>query len=127
MVGGLEGLVRGPDVEGLASPVDREVDLADLLERLRSVLEPGGDLAVPGVRADDRLDVVIEHCEAALDAVHPPFVAVGHRPSLGARRLGTQGVADLVGPGAVKGDALGAQGRSAGDRVELEVVDGTVE
>lgn len=51
------------EVGRLLGPVDGEVDLADLLECFGGVLEPGGDLPVAGVGADDRVDVVVEHRE----------------------------------------------------------------
>lgn len=52
------------EVRGLFRPVDGQVDLADLFERLGGVLQPGGDLSILRVGADDRLDVVVEHGEA---------------------------------------------------------------
>lgn len=63
VVGRLEGLVTAVEVGGLLGPVDRQVDPADLLERHSSVLQPGRDLPVPGVGADDRVDVVVEHSQ----------------------------------------------------------------
>ncbi len=55
--------MSSPEVRGLFRPVDGEVDLTDLLERLGGVLQPGRDLPVLGVGAEDRLDVPVEDCE----------------------------------------------------------------
>jgi hypothetical protein len=52
------------EVSGLLRPVDGQVDLADLLEGLGGVLQPGCDSPVLGVGADDRVDVVIEDGES---------------------------------------------------------------
>ena len=48
------------EVGGLLGQVDGQVDLADLLERLRGVLQPCGDLSVLGMASDDRVDVVVK-------------------------------------------------------------------
>ena len=65
------------DVDALADPVDRERHLADLLEGLGGVLEPGRDLLVFRVCPDDRFDVMVEHSQPAVVPLqHPPFVPV---------------------------------------------------
>lgn len=60
---GFERLVASPEVGGLLGPFDGEVDLADFRQRLGRVLQPGGNLPILGVRADDRVDVMVEHRE----------------------------------------------------------------
>jgi len=64
VVGRLQRLVSTVEVGGLAGPVDGEVYLADLLKRLGGVLQPGCDLPVARMGADDRVDVVVEDGEA---------------------------------------------------------------
>lgn len=112
------------EVDGLLRPIDRQVDLADLLERFRGVLQPGGDLPVLGVRADDRVDVVIQDCEPLRVPVEgepfarvtggPPIVRGGAQPKSGL---------DLYQPLPVCRHPYVAERRRIRDRVELEVVD----
>lgn len=65
------------EVGRLPGPVDRQVDLADLLERLGGVLQPGRNLPVPGVGADDRVDVVIEYRKSlGVPVEYEPLVRV---------------------------------------------------
>lgn len=83
VVGGLERLVPVVEVGGLFGPVDRQVDLADLLERLCGVLEPRRDLPVHGVGADDGVDVVVQDGEALRIPVEgEPLVGMTRGPAL---------------------------------------------
>ena len=112
----------------LSSPVDCQVDLADLLERPGRVLQPRRHLAVAGMGADDRVDVAVEDGEASVVPLeHPALVSIGHRPAIRLCRLRCQRRADGVQAGPVRLHAGIAESRGVGDRIELEVVDVTVE
>ena len=116
------------EVDGLLGPVDREVDLADLFQRLGSVLEPGGDPTVAGMSPNDRIDVAIEDSEPLLvPPQHEPGVRVGGCPPFHARRQRNQLRRLLLEPFPIARQALYAEGRRVGDRIELEVVDDAVE
>jgi hypothetical protein len=56
----LERLMSAAEVRRLLGPVDREIDLADLVECLCGVLQPGRDLPVLGMGPDDRVDVMVK-------------------------------------------------------------------
>lgn len=128
VVGGLQGLMVGVVVGCLSSPVDRQVDLADLLERLGRVLQPRRHLAVAGMGADDRVDVAVEDGEASVVPLqHPPLVPIGQRPAIRPHRHRCQRGADGVQASPVRLHAGVAKSGGVGDRIELEVVDVTVE
>lgn len=78
-----------PELGGLAGPVDGEVGLPDLVEGFGGVPEPGSDLAVAGVGADDGVDVAVEHGES-------PIVPLETQRS---RRSGTDQRSDSGGAG----------------------------
>ena len=128
VIGGVECLVSSVVIYGLFGPVDREVDLADLVERFRGVFEPGCDFAVAGVGADDRVDVTVEHCEAPVIPVeHEPFVTIRHLPRLDSCRDRCEAGADRFEPLPIRVQSGVAERWRVGDGVELEVVDLTIE
>ena len=98
------------EVGSPTGPVDGQVGLADLGHGLGGVLQPGRDLHVAGVGADNRLDVTVEHRQPlGIPAEGEPLVRVATRPPLGFGRSWSQARFDAV------ERALIARGRSLSD------------
>ncbi len=122
----------------LFGPVDGQVDLADLFERLGRVLQPRRDLATAHVGADDRLHVSVGDGQAArVPGQHRPAAAVsgGLLPCLGVVQaplperplvllagFGAEALIDPVEFGPIQLEPSRAERRRVGDRVDLEEV-----
>ena len=128
VVSGLQRLMVGMVVSCLTGPVDRQVDLANLLERLGGVLKPRSDPPVAGVGADDRADVAVVDGEASVVPLqHPTLMSIGYRPAIRLGRLRPHCGAHGIEACPIHLHADVAQSRGVGHRIELEVVDVAVE
>ena len=117
-------LVTEAELGGLTRPIDRQVILADLFERLGGLLEPRGNLPVADVGADDRVDVTVEDRETlGVPVEGEPGVRVARLPTVLAVRARAEARLDLGEAAAVGGDACFAQGVGVRHDVEFEVVD----
>ncbi len=128
ILGRLQRLVAGPVVGCLTGPVDGEVDLADLFERLSGVLQPRGHLAVACVGPDDGVDVAVEHRETSVVPVqHPTLVTIGNRPAIRLRWFRPEGGTHRVEPCPVRLHTHISERGGVRDGIDLEVVDVPVE
>ncbi len=124
----LQRLVATVEVHGLLGPVEGEVDLADLLQGLRRVLQPGSDPSVSCVGTDDGVDIAVQDGQPLLVPVqHESSVRVGRRPSLHAGWQRAQFRSLLLELSSVASQPGRTKRRCIGDGVELEVVDLAVE
>ena len=118
----------GTVISCLTGPVDGEVDLADLFERLSGVLQPRGHLAVACMGSDDGVDVAVEHRETSVVPVqHETLVTIGNRPAIRFRWFRPEGGAHRIEPFPVGVHAGIPEGGGVGDGIDLEVVHVPVE